>query len=107
MSNNNRGNQHGMSGLCTPAKLYGIVSLMGIAGLLVNRQFLGALGQGAFAAIWVFVLNWICSEGWTGLSWFLVLLPIIVLLIVILGGAAVVLANAEVPHQRGKGQHAE
>jgi hypothetical protein len=76
---------------------------MGIAGLLVNRQFLGAIGQGLFAAIWVFVLNWICSEGWTGLSWFLVLLPVIIVIIIIMAGAAMAVAEAEVPHERRRG----
>ena len=89
-----------VSGLCTPAKLYGIVSLMGVAGLLVNQQFLGAMGQALFAGIWVFVLNWICREGWTGLSWFLVLLPVILVIVLIMAGAAVAVADAEVPHNR-------
>ena len=103
MSNNLRNNQGMMGGLCTPAKLYGIVSLVGVAGLLFNRQFLGAIGQGLFAAIWVFVLNWICSEGWTGLSWFLVLLPVILVVILIMAGAAMAVAEAEVPHERRRG----
>ena len=100
MSNNNRGNQNGLGGMCAPAKLYGIVSLVSIAGLIFNRQILGALGQGLFAAIWVFVLNWICSEGWSGLSWFLVLLPVIIAIVLIMAGAAVAVAEAEVPHSR-------
>ena len=86
--------------MCAPAKLYGIVSLVSIAGLIFNRQILGALGQGLFAAIWVFVLNWICSEGWSGLSWFLVLLPVIIAIVLIMAGAAVAVAEAEVPHSR-------
>lgn len=95
---NNRGNQSMMSNLCAPAKLYGIVSLVSIAGLLSNQQIGAALGQTAFAAIWVFVLNWICQEGWSGLSWFLVFLPIIVVIMVIMGGAAAVIASAEFQH---------
>jgi hypothetical protein len=105
MSNNNRGNQSMLGSMCTPAKLYGIVSLVSIAGLLVNQQILGALGQTAFAAIWVFVLNWICQEGWTGLSWFLVLLPIIIVIIVIMGGAVAVLANPEMQREMQQQEH--
>ena len=82
-----------ISGLCTPAKLYGIISLVSVAGLLVNQQVAEALGQTIFAGIWIFVLNWICSEGWTGLSWFLVILPVIAVILVIVGGAAAVIAN--------------
>ena len=96
---NNRGNQGMLSSMCAPAKLYGIVSLVSIAGLLVNQQVAGALGQTIFAGIWVFVLNWICQEGWTGLSWFLVILPVIVVILVIIGGAAAVISNPELIQQ--------
>jgi hypothetical protein len=40
-----------------------------------------AMGQLLFSIFWTFVLNWICSEGWTGLSWVLVLIPIILFVI--------------------------
>jgi apolipoprotein N-acyltransferase len=96
---NNRGNQSMLGSLCAPAKLYGIISLVSIAGLLVNQQVAGALGQTIFAGIWVFVLNWICGEGWTGLSWFLVVLPVIVVIMVIIGGAAALIANPEFQQQ--------
>ena len=100
MSLNMKNNQNMWSGLCTPAKLYGIVSLVSVAGMAINQQFLGAIGQAIFAAIWVFVLGWICNQGWTGLSWFLVLLPIILVIVLIMAGTAVAIAEAEVPHQR-------
>ena len=101
MSNNNRGNQNGLGGMCAPAKLYGIVSLVGVGGLLASQQFIGALGQALFAAIWVFVLNWICREGWTGLSWFLVLLPIIIMIVIIIAGVAIAASGGgDAPHQR-------
>lgn len=83
-----------------PAKLYGIVSVLGVAGMIFNGQILGAVGQAIFAAIWVFVLGWICNQGWTGLSWFLVLLPVIIVILVIMAGTAVAIADAEVPHER-------
>lgn len=103
MSNNNRGNQNGLTGLCTPAKLYGIVSLVGVGGLLASQQFIGALGQALFAAIWVFVLNWICREGWTGLSWFLVLLPIIIMIVIIIAGVAIAAVDPDiVSESRGR-----
>jgi hypothetical protein len=72
------------NGLCTPAKLYGIISIVSIGGLLYSQQLTAAVSQALFSIIWTFFLNWICGEGWTGLSWFLVLLPIIFILI---GGA--------------------
>lgn len=97
---NNRSNQNTWSSLCMPAKLYGIVSVLGVAGMIFNGQILGAVGQAIFAAIWVFVLGWICNQGWTGLSWFLVLLPVIIVILVIMAGTAVAIADAEVPHER-------
>jgi len=95
---NNRSNQ-GWSGLCTPAKLYGIFSLVSVAGLLYNHQLIGAISQGLFSAIWIFVLNWFCGQGWTGLSWFLVLLPIVVGVILITAGVAVAVAEATAQQQ--------
>ena len=100
MSNNLRNNQGTWGSLCLPAKLYGIFSLVSIAGMAVNQQFLGAIGQAVFTAIWVFVLGWICSQGWTGLSWFLVLLPVIIVILIIMAGAAVAVAEVEMPHER-------
>lgn len=83
---NNR-NQGMWNGLCTPAKLYGIFSLVSVAGFLYSQELIGAISQGLFSAIWIFVLNWICGEGWTGLSWFLVILPIIAAIILFTAGA--------------------
>ena len=78
---NNRSDQGMWSGLCTPAKLYGVFSVISVAGLLYNQQATEAVWQILFSIIWTFVLNWICSEGWTGLSWFLVMVPIILIVI--------------------------
>jgi hypothetical protein len=83
------------SGLCTPSKLYGVFSVVTVAGLLYNQQATEAVWQALFSIIWVFVLNWICSEGYTGVSWFLVIFPIILIVIgffvlagVMIGGEA-------------------
>jgi len=100
MSNNTPRNQGLWGSLCTPAKLYGIISAVGAAGLLYDQQFTMALGQGLFAVIWVFILNWICSEGWTGLSWFLVFLPIIIGFLFIMAGVSAAIAAMEVASVR-------
>jgi hypothetical protein len=96
---NNRGNQSMMSSMCAPAKLYGMISLVSIAGFLYNQQVGAALGNMAFAAIWVFLLHWICQEGWTGLSWFLVILPVIIGVILMAIGTAAIIANPELLKQ--------
>lgn len=86
-------NQGLWSSLCTPAKLYGIITAVGTAGLLYDQQLVTAMGQALFGIIWVFVLNLICSEGWTGLSWFLVFLPIIAGMVVIMAGVAAIISE--------------
>lgn len=72
--------------LCSPAKLYIILSITSTTILLFaafNRKnpvvnkisilqfFLGA-------CIWTYILNIICSHGWEMLSWMLVLSPLII-----------------------------
>jgi hypothetical protein len=51
------------------------------------------MGQALFSVIWIFVLNWICGEGWTGLSWFLVILPIIIGVVLFMAGASMAIAE--------------
>jgi hypothetical protein len=96
---NNRGNQSMMGSMCAPAKLYGMISLVSIAGFLYNQQVGAAFGNVAFAGIWVFLLNWICQEGWSGLSWFLLLLPVIVAIILMMIGAVAVATSPELMQQ--------
>lgn len=91
--NNIQRNQSTWGSLCTPAKLYGIITAVGTAGLLYDQQLVTAMGQALFGIVWVFILNWICSEGWTGLSWFLVFLPIIAGMVVIMVGVAAILTE--------------
>jgi hypothetical protein len=99
MSNNNRGNQSTLGSMCAPAKLYGMISLVSIAGFLYNQQVGAAFGNMAFAGIWVFLLNWICQEGWSGLSWFLVFMPVIIAIIFLMIGAAAIIASPELMQQ--------
>ena len=102
-SNNVKNTQNILSGLCTPAKLYGVVSLVSIAGLLYNQNFMPAFGHSLFAAIWIFLLNWICGEGWTGLSWFLVIVPIVINVLLFTAGATI--AIAEIAHAESRMAH--
>ncbi len=87
--------------LCTPAKVYFIISI--VALLLVLFQNLGhnnSYHVGSFSCrvpsttlvfivkliyilFWTWVLNLICKDGHTGISWLLVLLPFILLFVVI------------------------
>jgi uncharacterized membrane protein (DUF485 family) len=67
--------------LCTPAQLYFIMTAIGF--LLTAWGFPKALNisnvmyQTLITLIWTYLLGWICTKGWTGLSWFLVIAPFI------------------------------
>ena len=64
-------------GLCTPAQIYAVLAFITIIGMAYKQQYGPIIMQAIFAALWTFVLGWICTQGWTWVSWVLVLLPAI------------------------------
>ena len=100
-----------INNVCTPAKLYFIISLI----LLVisfyydvtrNEKDKICLGKLScklesktifyvlnilFILLWAFILNLLCSFGWSKLSWFLFLFPYIILGIMFLMIAGLVI----------------
>ena len=78
------------SKLCTPAKIYfAIAVIAAIITLLNGASIMLAFMNIVFAFIWTFLLGWLCSKGYTNISWFLVLLPYIVLVLAMLGIAQI------------------
>lgn len=87
--------------LCTPAMLYFIISMLSlIMVLLQNLGNSNSYNVGSFSCrvpntalvfivkliyvlFWTYVLNLICKDGHTSLSWLLVLLPWILLFVMI------------------------
>ena len=87
--------------LCTPAALYFVISMFAL--IFVLFQNLGnsnSYNMGSFSCrvpstalvfivkfiyiiFWTYILNLICKDGHTGLSWLLVLLPWILLFVMI------------------------
>jgi hypothetical protein len=66
--------------MCEPAKLYLIVSVIFLVMAIFSRiSALTLLTKGVFVLIWTMVLNWLCSKGFSGLAWIIVLLPFLVL----------------------------
>ena len=67
--------------LCTPAQLYFIMTAIGF--LLTAWGFPKALTTSSImyqiliTLIWTYLLGWICTKGWSGLSWFLVIAPFV------------------------------
>jgi hypothetical protein len=74
------------SKLCTPAKIYFAIAVVGSIVALFNGVGVLAVGvKMLFAFIWTFLLGWLCSKGFKMLSWGLVLLPYIFIALGIFG----------------------
>ena len=66
--------------LCEPAKLYLVVSAIFLVLAIFRRiSALTLIVKGVFILIWTMVLNWLCSKGFSGLAWVIVLLPFVFL----------------------------
>ena len=69
--------------LCTPAKLYFVLAVLScIIALFNGVKFMHVAVNLIVAFIWTAILSWICGKGFTGVSWFLVLIPYILMLLV-------------------------
>ncbi len=70
--------------LCPPALLYLALYVVSVIAQLMggNYGFGMAIGGLIMAAIWVWVLNYLCRAGYQGVSWFLVFLPVIIMILV-------------------------
>lgn len=68
--------------LCTPAKIYFAITVIScIIALFNGVRFLPVLLKLVFGFLWTMVLGWLCKNGFTSISWFLVLLPYIIILL--------------------------
>ena len=63
--------------LCTPALVYVIISIINIVMTIRNKGLMYGLGTLVFVLLWTWFLNYLCSKGHSGISWFLVALPLI------------------------------
>ena len=69
--------------LCSPAKLYFVLSVIACVAALINGLKFGQVMINLIIAFaWTAVLSWICGKGFTSVSWFLVLIPYIIMLLV-------------------------
>ena len=67
-----------ISKLCTPAGIYFWISIISLLGLAFMKFQLLSIGvKFIFVLLWTYFLNYLCSKGYSGISWFLVLLPLI------------------------------
>jgi hypothetical protein len=66
--------------MCEPAKIYLVVTVIFIVLSVFNGlSALTLLVKAAFAVIWTLFLNWLCSKGFSGLAWIIILMPFIFL----------------------------
>jgi hypothetical protein len=71
----------GFGKLCTPAKIYFIIAVIGtVIALFSGASIMYAFWKLSIAFIWTFILGWLCNKGYGSISWLLVLLHIIILL---------------------------
>jgi len=87
--------------LCTPALVYFIISMVSLAIVFLqnignsNSYHVGSFScrvpntmvvfivKVIYVLFWTWILNLICKDGHTGISWLLVLLPFILLFVII------------------------
>ena len=66
--------------LCSPALLYLIIGIISIVSMVYSKTDMQTVAmKGLFIALWTWFLNFLCSKGHEGISWFLVILPFIVM----------------------------
>ena len=71
--------------ICSPALLYLIFAIIAIISMIFSKVSASTIAiKGLFALIWTWFLNFLCSKGHEGVSWFLVILPFVFLALVII-----------------------
>jgi hypothetical protein len=102
---------HTVAGLCTPALVYAIISIVGLLVMLYQnagqstQYCVGNVGCNVkstpvvfvsniiWIIFWTWILNIICRGGYPGIAWFLVLLPLVLFLIVMVFFADMIVAT--------------
>lgn len=70
--------------LCTPAMLYLVLSVIAILMAIMKRaSMMTIVVKTLFVLLWTWFLNFLCSKGYSGISWFLVLLPFVFLVLAV------------------------
>jgi hypothetical protein len=88
--------------LCTPSKLYFVLSMLSILALLMqniskpktytvgrytapleHNNMLFFIFKIIYVVIWTYLLNQLCRYGYGDMSWFLVLLPFLLMFVLI------------------------
>ena len=71
--------------ICVPAMLYLVLSVIALISMAFNNCMgMCLLFKVIFISIWTWFLNFLCKQGYTTISWILVLLPFIMFILMIL-----------------------
>ncbi len=71
--------------ICVPAMLYLVLSVIALISMAFNNCMgMCLLFKVLFVAVWTWFLNFLCTQGYTTISWILVLLPFIMFILMIL-----------------------
>ena len=71
--------------LCSPALLYLIIAVISIVSMIFSKVDMQTIAmKGLFVIIYTWFLNFLCSKGHEGISWFLVILPFVVMALAII-----------------------
>lgn len=71
--------------LCSPALLYLIIAIIAIISMIMSKVDMQTIAmKGLFVIIYTWFLNFLCSKGHEGISWFLVILPFVVMALAII-----------------------
>lgn len=76
-----------LSNICTPATIYLVLGILSVLGtMFVDFSIMSVLMKTVFVLIYTWFLNFLCSRGYSGISWFLVLLPFIFIIVIFIIG---------------------
>ena len=80
--------------MCTPARIYFVVSVLGgIIALFNNAPIISVAMKFIFILLWTYALCFLCKKGYSSISWFLVLLPFIVMMMATMGAKSPMVAQ--------------
>jgi uncharacterized membrane protein len=92
--------------ICAPAMVYLILSIIGlIVAATIQFSVMSLLLKVVFIGLWTFLLNYLCSSGYTVVSWILVVLPLIFMIALIVLAASVIKNISKNPNDNRKLKH--
>ncbi len=69
-----------VSGLCTPSMIYFVISFIYlILNSFSNFNVVYIISRLIFIMLWSWLLNFLCSQGYSIISWVIILLPFFVI----------------------------